>query len=153
MTRRWRWWLKWLAIAFACAIAAVWVWSRWRGAIAHDNRVVLVVAVACSCSALRLHGWRSPARTVQFDYLPGGIADMEPGWAWGFKLDTGPQWHVAIPLWLPFVVAVAFAAGLWRLDRRRPPGCCARCGYDLTGITGACPECGGKPDSGLRIQD
>jgi predicted amidophosphoribosyltransferase len=32
---------------------------------------------------------------------------------------------------------------LWRRDRRREPGHCQRCNYDLTGNTGGvCPECG-----------
>lgn len=32
---------------------------------------------------------------------------------------------------------------VWRLLRRRPPGSCAHCGYDLTGNrSGRCPECG-----------
>ncbi len=37
---------------------------------------------------------------------------------------------------LPFVI-------LEHLRRRRPPGHCRKCGYDLTGnVSGRCPECG-----------
>ena len=30
----------------------------------------------------------------------------------------------------------------WRLGRRRQPGTCAECGYDLRVTPGRCPECG-----------
>jgi hypothetical protein len=57
------------------------------------------------------------------------------GWKYFFDL--------TIPLWIPLTL---FAAVAWRLrigDRRiRIPGVCQSCNYDLTGITGACPECG-----------
>lgn len=50
--------------------------------------------------------------------------------------------------YIPYALIVA-ACGLltvltWWLTRRRMrPGCCARCGYDLTGNrSGVCPECG-----------
>ena len=34
-----------------------------------------------------------------------------------------------------------------RQDRRRAAGQCGRCGYDLRGSDGPCPECGaGRPD-------
>lgn len=51
---------------------------------------------------------------------------------------------VRIPLWIPFVAFGIPAVWLWRRDRRqRGPGCCRRCGYDLTGnVSGTCPECG-----------
>jgi hypothetical protein len=49
----------------------------------------------------------------------------------------------SLPLWLPFLLFALPTAYLWHLDRRRPPGLCARCGYDLSGVTGGvCPECG-----------
>jgi len=51
-----------------------------------------------------------------------------------------------LPLWIPLFVAFFATAWLWHRDRRRiRPGCCLRCGYDLTGNTsGVCSECGEK---------
>ena len=51
-----------------------------------------------------------------------------------------------LPLWIPFLLIALPTAWLWHRDRRRiRPGCCLRCGYDLTGNTsGVCPECGEK---------
>jgi len=35
---------------------------------------------------------------------------------------------------------------LWRCDRRRRPGLCIKCGYDLRGADHkVCPECGSPP--------
>ncbi|HOW71952.1 MAG TPA: hypothetical protein PKY77_15240 [Phycisphaerae bacterium] len=44
-----------------------------------------------------------------------------------------------------FLGAFGSTAVLLCLDFRRqyPPGCCCKCGYDLTGnLSGVCPECG-----------
>jgi hypothetical protein len=52
--------------------------------------------------------------------------------------------EVRLPLWIPFVLLALPTAWLWYRDRRRPPGSCPRCGYDLSGApSGLCPECGG----------
>jgi hypothetical protein len=53
-------------------------------------------------------------------------------------------WGVYLPLWVPFIMAVAPTGWLWWRDRRRiPAGHCRKCGYDLTGnVSGRCPECG-----------
>ena len=56
------------------------------------------------------------------------------------------QWDrvwVAIPLWLPFALALIPTALLWHRDRRTvKPGCCRQCGYDLRASKKTCPECG-----------
>lgn len=44
------------------------------------------------------------------------------------------------------ILLSALAVAPWRIaawHRRRKPGCCTACGYDLTGnVSGRCPECG-----------
>ncbi len=48
-----------------------------------------------------------------------------------------------LPLWIPFLLLAGPSAFLFWRDRRPPPHCCQKCGYDLTGNTsGVCPECG-----------
>lgn len=49
-----------------------------------------------------------------------------------------------IPLWFLLMLTGVPTILLWRYDRARvKPGCCAKCGYDLTGnMSGRCPECG-----------
>lgn len=47
-----------------------------------------------------------------------------------------PLWLIALPLFLFGLPS------LRHLRRRRRPGYCARCGYDLRASTGCCPECG-----------
>lgn len=61
-----------------------------------------------------------------------------------------PYWPGLIADTLVF--AAAFAGlhqlvGLARRAMRRKPGMCVKCGYDLTGIEGVCPECGSLPQS------
>jgi hypothetical protein len=60
-----------------------------------------------------------------------------------------PNWSLVLPLWIPFVLIAIPTAALWWRDRRRiRPGCCRKCGYNLTGnVSGVCPECGEKVDA------
>ena len=71
------------------------------------------------------------------------------GWttAWIQELEFGTQgwaeelyFQLALPLWLPTVLFGAFP--LDRLGKRKKLGLCVKCGYDLRGSKGRCPECG-----------
>ena len=64
----------------------------------------------------------------------------------------GAWLHIyALACWLPTtILAAAAALLLWRLHRaiaarRRDPGCCPTCGYDLRATPHRCPECGSIP--------
>ena len=58
---------------------------------------------------------------------------------------THTWWTLIVSLWYPTAL-FSLLPVIWmirRIRRRRPPGYCQRCGYDLTGNdTGRCPECG-----------
>ncbi len=89
---------------------------------------------------------------------PAFIAPYEPGLADWNNWAIGPlgwphaptAWAFFIPLYVPLLVAAAVAFHYYRLTRPPRPGCCAECGYDLTGNrSGRCPECG-APASATR---
>ena len=51
--------------------------------------------------------------------------------------------EVTIVLWVPMLILGMVAMWMWFKGVRRRDGFCAKCGYDLTGLTtSACPECG-----------
>jgi hypothetical protein len=68
------------------------------------------------------------------------------------RCDLGAlQSAIFIPLWI--LAALLAGPAVWALHRDRPakPGCCRRCGYDLTGnISGVCPECGMRAEGSPR---
>jgi hypothetical protein len=50
---------------------------------------------------------------------------------------------LVVPLYIPIVTLGVPGAALLFWQRRRHPGTCPRCGYDLSGLAGGrCPECG-----------
>jgi hypothetical protein len=58
--------------------------------------------------------------------------------------DDKIHWHfVAVPLWgVAGIIFLPTALWLISLFRRRRPGMCVKCGYDLRATPGRCPECG-----------
>jgi hypothetical protein len=66
----------------------------------------------------------------------------------GFRLPEAiwdsTHFQLYLPMWLPVLVfGVPTGWLIYRARRRRLPGTCGKCGYDLTGnVSGRCPECG-----------
>ena len=84
----------------------------------------------------RVEIWTAPFSSGLIEFGPVWFAPYRTA----FLLEVRPD-LVAIPLWIP---AAAFTAlALFTHGRAKPPGCCAVCGYNLTGkVSGVCPECG-----------
>jgi hypothetical protein len=75
----------------------------------------------------------------------GRLALLDPSWPRMQEFGNGRMkcQMLRLPLWVPAAVFAVPAAWLWWGDRRRKrPGSCAGCGYDLAGLPAVCPECG-----------
>jgi len=65
-------------------------------------------------------------------------------WVWGFLIVTVPYWWLAVvTAILPAITGTQLVRGM-RRRRRIFRGMCRKCGYDLRGSSGVCPECGTK---------
>jgi hypothetical protein len=91
-------------------------------------------------SGWRVHGWDWSLR-----WWHGGLGFVE----WTRGKDGVPFFGLLVPLWMPAAAAALVLACTWfvgRSSRRNAgAGLCPTCAYDLTGITGPCPECGHNP--------
>jgi hypothetical protein len=80
-----------------------------------------------------LPGWSA----LGFQY--GGFEDRRPG-----RRPGKAAWGLVVPMWailLPTAILPVAWGWRWRA-RRRGPGRCASCGYDLRATPDRCPECG-----------
>jgi len=148
---RWRTLVKWTGtLACGLILVAAAACLRWWYVGVSDGENWAVGIVGGSVSVL-WGGWVADS----FD-AGGWVGPVYPTWQelaawWGdygslptLGVESTGSFFVYLPLWIPFVLIGLPTAWLWRRDRRRPrPGCCAACGYDLTGnVSGRCPECG-----------
>lgn len=136
-TKRRRSKLKWAFLVTSIIIAAAMLGTLFGSLWFHINyHIEFTVAIVRGCVTLTPDPWilRGPV------YLKFGSA--YPSWHWlpgGNSVDQ--YWY--LPLWCPLLLSVLATVWLFYRDRRRLPGYCTQCGYDLTGnVSGRCPECG-----------
>jgi len=147
--------LKWTGVVVCVVILTMWLTSALRptlfrtpfGGVAWYHGAVMFLE-----GATNDYGYLEESR------LPPNLAGP-PKWHETLGLSALPQslrlfgkLMILMPLWLPFLGAAVPTAILWHRDRRTvEPGCCQRCGYNLTGNTsGICPECGEPCDAEVR---
>ena len=119
----------WLAGLFGVA----WVAPGGRGGIGLARGAVWLSGEVTDQPGLTFRGW--------VDWTQAWIP-ARPRGRWGLT------WMV--PLWIPATGAGLALGAVWLAGRRAATrashGLCPSCGYDLTGITGPCPECGATHD-------
>jgi hypothetical protein len=137
-TRFLRLFLTWTAAAVLVLSVAAWVASLWGVAWGWSTGVTGVYRGAFVLRVLPdpppyPNGWFVQGFTWEQFWWPWRL------WSPGLMV---------VPLWIPVAFsAVGLSRGL--VLERRPRklamlGHCRACGYDLTGITGPCPECGSE---------
>ena len=142
---------KWAGLVAVLTVAALFVLSvsGWLG--------VLVVSEAASGGDASWHVMFAPGAIVfLWDSWPFSpepptrwqvVWDMAGPFMWKPSvrklLPSGTLLMLVLPLWIPLLVLALPTAWLFQRDRRPPPGHCAKCGYNLHGLTEPrCPECG-----------
>jgi hypothetical protein len=62
--------------------------------------------------------------------------------------------QVLLPIWIPLsLVALPTLYSFWHARKRKKPGLCQVCLYDLTGnVSGICPECGSPIPDAIRSE-
>jgi hypothetical protein len=134
-------------------------YARWIGAVAIALIGATLVASTHAWVAFKGYRWLLSVGDggilVERCNVYMGPNPLEPGWHWDFQ-SSGTQWlswpsrsqwgGAYVPLWVPLLTVAAATAALWYLDRRSVrwshEGRCVGCGYDLSGVSGKCPECG-----------
>lgn len=133
----------WASSVSTLLLVAVWIASAWWyiGLIG-DMHWMVYIGQGRWCVSI----WRDgDSNSVDWFVNERTVTSLQ----WTFEgLFNGRDVFLAVPLWLPTLLAATPAAWIWWRDRRRRlhgPHLCPTCSYDLRGgghSGGKCPECG-----------
>ena len=136
-------------------IAAAWLLSRWRGVHYGWRANGGYRYVEIRSGAIFVGGLGPPYVVNEADIRLRLTQNPLAMQTWFWRPTYSPAGSGAIrnelsfatvPLWLPCAVAVVSTAFLFYRDRRSArrsrEGRCVGCGYDLSGVSAKCPECG-----------
>jgi hypothetical protein len=155
--------MKWVGAWLCAAIAAAWLTSGWRYVGWDRNTLTSYTNVAIADGLLTYshmeYGTLSAGEYVDppnwsFYMITPSRAASDSRWLWWFWYRAAPvgrgghEISLSAPLWLLFLILGPWTTWLFHRDRRHVrwarEGRCVGCGYDLSGVTGPCPECGRK---------
>jgi hypothetical protein len=138
--------VKWGGVVVSVGLVAAWVVSGWWSVVWWSKRG--------DCAGIAMGGvligrvdYDVPAKDRGLN-IDRALTKNFQWWFWAGGHNRPSTWQVMVPLWVPAGVAMAAAAGAWRLDalarRRARVGFCCGCGYDRAGLAAGavCPECG-----------
>jgi len=145
--------VMWAAGVVLVVSVAAWVVSlfsvKWLDAgfpalsVSLDNGVMQIHNHGPSGPSSR-PGWHALGHDRPRLWWPSGVEWVE----WVRAPDGTLFFDVFVPLWIPGAAAAILLAPTWFAAHRERRRCqlhsCTTCRYDLTGITGPCPECGGE---------
>lgn len=150
--------VKWAGAAGCVSLLALWLLSGWlllTGFVFASGQYMCEAKVLTGRLELSCHidpdlkglDFREGPSIRRVDGWNGGAM-----WEWRFSFrhrgapPGSRSWNVKIPLHAPLLALLLPAAYLFYRDRRSlrqsREGRCAGCGYDLSGASGKCPECG-----------
>jgi hypothetical protein len=138
--------MKWAGVVLCAVMLVSWGASRWF-LINITNVGEYSTLAQLSAGEVSVTWFQGRAR-----HWPGPGWHIEgerriPEWRWKVRWSTELRiQQIAVPLYLPLAVLALPTVWLFYRDRRSVrwsrEGRCAGCGYDLSGVSGKCPECG-----------
>ncbi|MCL4197374.1 MAG: hypothetical protein KJZ69_07750 [Phycisphaerales bacterium] len=142
MRRRLRSTCKWSGAVLTVLLFVVWVGSaRWM--VWSEPRDDLGLGIRSGCFLLAVDESGRMMSGTRFELARNDHSFT--WWFWTLWISLNPVVGVvSIPVWFLALLLAVPTIWLWYRDRRRAPGLCTKCGYDLRGMDHAvCPECGG----------
>jgi hypothetical protein len=108
------------------------------------------LTVTHGCLTVERWDWKMRDQTSDWEFFHSWTRRDQFGWAWRPSTQvaaTVPTITITwVPLYIPFTLLALPTAWIFYRDRRsvrwRREGRCLGCGYDLSGVSGKCPECG-----------